>query len=81
MCRARIHKILAQKNYIEAFHYTTSCGDQIEVYRTNFQIAIDVIGGFDLKEAEKEEFILDFSETDMNEAHSKFRLPSESAAT
>lgn len=40
LVKAKIDRLLAHFNYIEAFHLTTIEGDPIEVYRTNLKISI-----------------------------------------
>lgn len=48
LVKAKIDRLLAHFNYIEAFHLTTIEGDPIEVYRTNLKIAIQRIWDFKL---------------------------------
>ena len=45
---AKIERLLAHYNYIEAFHLTTNGGEVIEVYRTNLKITIQRIWDFKL---------------------------------
>jgi hypothetical protein len=45
---AKIDRLLAHYNYIEAFHLTTNGGEIIEVYRTNLKITIQRIWDFKL---------------------------------
>ena len=46
--KARIDRILAQFNFIEAFHRCESDGDPVEVYKTNFRIVIERINSMKL---------------------------------
>lgn len=46
LVRARVHRLLAHTNYIEAFHYSMSDGDQIEVFKTNLKIAMERLKQF-----------------------------------
>ncbi len=46
LVKARVSRLLAHTNYIEAFHYSTSEGDQIEVYKTNIKIAVERLKHF-----------------------------------
>ena len=48
LVKAKIDRLLAHYNYIEAFHLTTNEGDPVEVYRTNLKIAIQRIWDFKL---------------------------------
>lgn len=38
--KSKIDRLLAQYNFIDAFHRSESDGDQVEVYLTNFKIVI-----------------------------------------
>lgn len=49
--KARIDRILAQFNFIDAFHKSESDGDQVEVYLTNFRIVVERITIFTLPES------------------------------
>ena len=49
LVKAKIDRLLAHFNYIEAFHFCTNDGDPIEVYRTNLKIAVERIRDFKLE--------------------------------
>jgi hypothetical protein len=49
LVKAKIDRLLAHVNYIEAFHFCTNDGDPIEVYRTNLKIAVERIRDFKLE--------------------------------
>ena len=44
--KAKISRLLAHIQFIEAFHYSVSDGDQVEVYLTNLKIVKQRIQGF-----------------------------------
>ncbi len=46
LVKAKIKHLLAHSNFIEAFHFSMSDGDQIEVYKTNLKIAMQRIKHF-----------------------------------
>jgi len=48
LVKAKIDRLLAHYNYIEAFHLTATEGDPIELYRTNLKIAVQRIWDFKL---------------------------------
>jgi hypothetical protein len=50
--KAKIDRLLAQFNFIEAFHRGESDGDKVEVYLTNFRIVIERIQKFKLPDPE-----------------------------
>lgn len=50
LVKAKIDRLLAHFNFIEAFHLTTNEGDPVEVYRTNLKIAIQRIWDFNLEQ-------------------------------
>ena len=56
LVKAKIQRMLAHFNYIDAFHYSTNDGDQVEVYKTNLKIAVERIKDFELPTEKKEEF-------------------------
>lgn len=58
LVKAKIDRLLAHFNYIEAFHLTTTEGDPIEVYRTNLKIAIQRIWDFKLESSNDQEHML-----------------------
>jgi hypothetical protein len=43
LVKAKVKNLLAHTNYIEAFHYSMSDGDQIQVFKTNLHIAMERI--------------------------------------
>lgn len=49
--KAKIDRLLAQFNFIDAFHKSESDGDQVEVYLTNFRIVVERILSFKLPES------------------------------
>lgn len=78
LVKAKIDRLLAHYNYIEAFHLATNEGDPIEVYRTNLKIAIQRVWDFKLEgyvpsfggNAAKSNKLQNFDELNMNmESH------------
>jgi len=47
--KAKVNRLLAHIKFIEAFHYSVSDGDQVEVFLTNLKIAKQRIQSFHLQ--------------------------------
>jgi hypothetical protein len=72
LVQAKVPRLFAHANYIEAFHYSMSDGEQIEVFRTNLLIAMERLKIFPLTDSGAEE--QESGETQKLEGEDEFEL-------